>query len=35
VVIRSLDNCSITVIDVLDGRLHLVEAGNEADTLIR
>ncbi|MCU1400887.1 MAG: Phosphoglycerate mutase, partial [Acidimicrobiales bacterium] len=35
VVIRSLDNCSITVVDVVDGRLHLVEAGHEADTLIR
>ena len=35
VVIRSLDNCSITVIDVVDRRLHLVEGGHEADTLIR
>ncbi len=35
VVIRSLDNCSITVIDVVDGVLHLVEGGHEADTLIR
>jgi broad specificity phosphatase PhoE len=34
-VIRSLDNCSVTVIDVLDGELHLVEGGHEADTLIR
>jgi broad specificity phosphatase PhoE len=35
-VIRSLDNCSRTVVDVLaDGRLALVEAGHEADTLIR
>ncbi len=34
-VIRSLDNCSVTVIDVTDGRLHLVEGGHEADTLIR
>ena len=34
-VIRSLDNCSITVIDVVDGLLHLVEGGHEADTLIR
>jgi broad specificity phosphatase PhoE len=34
-VIRSLDNCSVTVIDVLDGVLHLVEGGHEADTLIR
>ncbi len=34
-VIRSLDNCSVTVIDVIDGQLHLVEGGHEADTLIR
>lgn len=34
-VIRSLDNCSVTVIDVLHGALHLVEGGHEADTLIR
>lgn len=34
-VIRSLDNCSVTVIDVTDGRLELVEGGHEADTLIR
>ncbi len=34
-VIRSLDNCSVTVIDVVDGVLHLVEGGQEADTLIR
>ena len=35
VVIRSLDNCSVTVLDVLDGHFHLVEGGHEADTLIR
>ena len=35
VVIRSLDNCSVTVLDVVDERLHLVESGHEADTLIR
>jgi broad specificity phosphatase PhoE len=35
VVILSLDNCSVTVLDVDDGRLHLVEGGHEADTLIR
>jgi broad specificity phosphatase PhoE len=35
VVIRSLDNCSVTIIDVIDGALHLVEGGVEADTLIR
>jgi broad specificity phosphatase PhoE len=34
-VIRSLDNCSVTVIDVVDGALQLVEGGHEADTLIR
>lgn len=34
-VIRSLDNCSVTVMEVVDGRLHLVEGGHEADTLIR
>lgn len=34
-VIRSLDNCSVTVVDVEDGALHLVEGGREADTLIR
>jgi broad specificity phosphatase PhoE len=34
-VIRSLDNCSATVVDVTDGELRLVEAGHEADTLIR
>jgi len=35
VLVRSLDNCSVTVMDVIDGRLHLVEGGHEADTLIR
>jgi broad specificity phosphatase PhoE len=35
VVIRSLDNCSRSIFDVVDGRLVLVEAGHEADTLIR
>jgi broad specificity phosphatase PhoE len=35
-VIRSLDNCSVTVVDVApDGTLTLVEGGHEADTLIR
>ena len=34
-VIRSLDNCSVTVIDVTNGGLHLVEGGHEAETLIR
>jgi broad specificity phosphatase PhoE len=35
VVLRSLDNCSVTVVDVVDGSLRLVESGHEADTLIR
>lgn len=34
-VIRSLDNGSVTVIDVVAGALRLVEGGREADTLIR
>jgi broad specificity phosphatase PhoE len=35
-VIRHLDNCSVTVVEVeASGRLTLVEAGHEADTLIR
>ncbi|MEP7048371.1 MAG: histidine phosphatase family protein [Ilumatobacteraceae bacterium] len=34
-VIRSLDNCSVTIVDVVDGALQLVESGHEADTLIR
>ena len=33
--LRALDNCSITVVDVVDGRLTVVEGGHEADTLIR
>ena len=33
--IRRLDNCSVTVLDAIDGQLHLVEGGHEADTLIR
>jgi broad specificity phosphatase PhoE len=36
IVIRHLDNCSITVVDVdAAGQLTLVEGGHEADTLIR
>jgi len=35
VLIRSLDNCSITVVEAFDGVLRLVEGGREADTLIR
>ena len=34
-VVRSLDNCSVTVIDIVAGALQLVESGHEADTLIR
>ncbi len=34
-VVRSLDNCSVTVMDVVGGALQLVESGHEADTLIR
>ena len=34
-VIRSLDNCSVTVVEVTGGALTLVEGGHEADTLIR
>ena len=34
-VLRSLDNCSITIIDIVDRVLQLVESGHEADTLIR
>ena len=34
-VLRSLDNCSVTVFDCVSGRLQLVESGHEADTLIR
>ena len=34
-VVRSLDNCSVTVVDIVDGALQLVESGHEADTLIR
>lgn len=35
VLIRRLDNCSITVFDVVDGVAILVDSGHEADTLIR
>jgi broad specificity phosphatase PhoE len=34
-VVRSLDNCSVTIVDVVDDALQLVESGHEADTLIR
>jgi broad specificity phosphatase PhoE len=34
-VIRSLDNCSVTTVLVEGDRLTLVEGGHEADTLIR
>jgi broad specificity phosphatase PhoE len=33
--VRSLDNCSVTVVALDDGALALVEGGREADTLIR
>ena len=36
IVIAALDNCSLTIIDVVDGNLVLVEQGSEApDTLVR
>lgn len=35
VLVASLDNCSVTIFDVRDGRISLVEVGGEADTLIR
>jgi len=36
VMIRSLDNCSVTVVDVRDdGSLVLLEGGDEADTVVR
>lgn len=34
-VLHSLDNCSVTVVEVTDGDITLIEAGQEADTLIR
>ncbi len=34
-VIRSLDNCSVTTVAIESGGLRLVEGGREADTLIR
>ena len=33
--IRSLDNCSVTRFSVSDGLIELLEGGHEADTLIR
>ena len=33
--LRRLDNCSVTTVEVSGGRLALVEGGHEADTLIR
>jgi broad specificity phosphatase PhoE len=35
VIVRRLDNTSVTVVDTDGEHLHLVEAGREADTLIR
>ncbi len=34
-VIRRLDNCSVTAFDVVAGRIVLIQGGHEADTLIR
>lgn len=34
-VIASLDNCSVTTFEITNGKLVLIESGNEADTLIR
>ena len=34
-VVRRLDNTSVTVVEVDDGTVRLIEAGHEADTLIR
>jgi len=34
-VVRSLDNCSVTIVDQVGAALQLVEGGHEADTLIR
>ena len=33
--LRSLDNCSVTIVTVVGGMFQLVETGEEADTLIR
>ena len=33
--LRSLDNCSVTIVTFHDGLFQLVETGEEADTLIR
>jgi broad specificity phosphatase PhoE len=35
VVVAHLDNCSVTIFEVDDGKLSLTELGGEADTLIR
>lgn len=34
-VVRRLDNCSVTIFEVHEGGIELLEAGHEADTLIR
>jgi broad specificity phosphatase PhoE len=34
-VVRRLDNCSVTFVDVVEGDVRLIEGGREADTLIR
>ena len=35
VVVASLDNCSVTIVDVVDGVFTINQIGNESDTLIR
>lgn len=35
VVVGHLDNCSVTIFEVGDGKLDLVEMGGEADTIVR
>ncbi|QRN80877.1 MAG: histidine phosphatase family protein [Nocardiopsis sp. BM-2018] len=35
VVVRRLDNCSVTRVAITDGELRLLDSGHEADTLIR
>lgn len=34
-VIRRLDNCSVTSVEVVGGAITLIEGGHEADTLVR
>ncbi|MEN8721531.1 MAG: histidine phosphatase family protein [Alphaproteobacteria bacterium] len=35
VIVFKPDNCSVTTFDVTDGKLTLIEQGNEADTVVR